>query len=48
METIDEIISDIQTYKEDHPEVVITDDMINDLINDYMKVLIKEIKEEVE
>lgn len=48
METIDEIISVIQTYKEDHPEVVITDDMIKDLINDYMKVLIKEIKEEVE
>jgi hypothetical protein len=47
METIDEIISDIQTYKEDHPEVVITDDMIRDLINDYMKILINEIKGEI-
>lgn len=47
MNTIEELISIIQTYKEDHPEVVITDDMIKDLINDYMKTLIKEIKEEV-
>ena len=47
MKTIDEIISVIQTYKEDHPEVVITDDMIKDLINDYMKSIIKEIKEEI-
>lgn len=47
MKTIEELISIIQTYKEDHPEVVITDDMIKDLINDYMKTLIKEIKEEL-
>lgn len=47
MKTIDEIISVIQTYKEDHPEVVITDDMIKDLINDYMKTLINEIKGEI-
>ena len=47
METMEEIISVIQTYKEDHPEVVITDDMIKDLINDYMKILINEIKEEL-
>lgn len=47
MITIDEIINMIQAYKEDHPEVVITDDMIKDLINDYMKKLIKEIKEEL-
>lgn len=47
MKTIDEIISDIQTYKEDHPEVIITDDMIQDLINDYMKILVKEIKGEI-
>lgn len=47
MKTIEELISIIQTYKEDHPEVVITDDMIRDLINDYMKSIIKEIKEEL-
>lgn len=47
MNTIDEIINMIQAYKEDHPEVVITDDMIKDLINDYMKILINEIKEEL-
>ena len=47
METINNIIDTIQMYKEDHPEVVITDEMIKDLINDYMKALIKEIKEEL-
>ena len=47
MNTIDEIINMIQAYKEDHPEVVITDDMVRDLINDYMKILINEIKEEL-
>ena len=47
MKTIEELISIIQTYKEDHPEVVITDDMIRNLINDYMKSIIKEIKEEI-
>lgn len=47
MKIIDEIINMIQAYKEDHPEVVITDDMIKDLINDYMKKLINEIKEEL-
>ena len=40
---IDDIIGTIQAYKEDHPEVVITDDMIRDLINDYMEAIIKEI-----
>lgn len=47
MNTMEEIINIIQAYKEDHPEVVITDDMIRDLINDYMKSIIKEIKEEI-
>ena len=47
MKTMEELISIIQTYKEDHPEAVITDDMIKDLINDYMKKLINEIKEEL-
>ena len=42
---IENIIGIIQAYKEDHPQVVITDDMIRDLINDYMDDIIKEIKE---
>ena len=47
MKTIEQIISDIQTYKEDNPHLVITDDEIKDLINDYMEKLINEIKEEL-
>lgn len=43
----DEIIETIKIYKEDHPDVVITDDMIKDLVNDYMKSIIKEIRNEI-
>lgn len=45
MKAVEEIIETIIIYKEDHPEVVITDEMIKDLINDYINSLIKEIKE---
>lgn len=47
MKTIEELISIIQTYKEDHPEVVITDDMIKDLIEENIDKIIEEIKEEL-
>jgi hypothetical protein len=47
LKTVEEIIETIIIYKEDHPEVVITDEMIKDLINDYINSLIKEIKEEI-
>ena len=47
MKTIEQIISDIQTYKEDNPHVVITDFMIKEIIEENMKKLIKEIKEEL-
>lgn len=42
---IEDIAETIRMYKEDHPHIYITDDMIRDLINDYMDALIKEIKE---
>ena len=47
MKTIEQIISDIQTYKEDNPHLVITDDEIKDLIEENMEKLIKEIEEEL-
>lgn len=47
MKKIEQIISDIQTYKEDHPEVVITDFMIKEIIEENMDNLIKEIEEEL-
>ena len=47
MNTIDEIISMIQAYKEDHPHLTITDDMIKDLIEENIDKIIEEIKEEI-
>lgn len=47
MNTIDEIINDIQAYKEDNPEVVITDFMIKEIIEENMEELIKEIEEKL-
>ena len=47
MKIIDEIINMIQAYKEDNPEVVITDDMIKEIIEENIEKLIEEIKEEL-
>ena len=47
MNTIDEIIGLIQPYKEDHPHLTITDDMIKDLIEENIYKIIEEIKEEL-
>lgn len=47
MKTIDEIINMIQAYKEDNPEVVITEFMIKEIIEENMEELIKEIEEEL-
>lgn len=44
---VDEIINMIQAYKEDNPEVVITEFMIKEIIEENMEKLIKEIKEEL-
>lgn len=45
---IDKIVEDIITYKEDKPHIIITDDMIKDLIEEYKQEIIEEIKERVE
>lgn len=42
---MEEIVSIIQTYIEDHPGVYITDDMIKGAIEENIELLIKEIKE---
>lgn len=39
------IVEIIKTYKEDHPEVIITDDMIKGIIIESIDKLIEEIKE---
>lgn len=44
---MENIISIIETYKEDHPEVIITDDMIKGVIEDNIDILIEEIRKEV-
>lgn len=44
---MDNIIGIIQTYKEDNPYVIITDDMIKDVIEENIEELVKEVKEEL-
>lgn len=44
---MDNVIEVIQTYKEDHPEVIITDDMIKAIIVDYIDDLVEEIRKEI-
>ena len=44
---MDNIIEIIQTYKEDNPHVIITDDMIKEVIEENIDELVKEIKEDL-
>ena len=44
---MDNIIGIIKAYKEDHPEVIVTDEMIKDIIDIYKDELVKEIREEI-
>lgn len=44
---MDNIIGIIQAYKEDNPHVIITDDMIKEVIEENIEELVKEIKEEL-
>lgn len=44
---MEEIISIIETYQEDNLHVVITDDMIKQVIEDNIEALIKDIKNEI-
>ncbi len=42
---MEDIILQIQTYQEDNPHVVITEDMIKGVIQENIDSLVKEIKE---
>lgn len=42
---MDNIIGIIQVYKEDNPHVIITDNIIKEVIEENIEELIKEIKE---
>lgn len=44
---MESIIGSIIAYKQDHPEVVITEDMIKGVIECYIEELIEEIRKEV-
>ena len=44
---MDNIIGIIQAYKEDNPHVIITDDMIKEIILQSIDELVKEVKEEL-
>lgn len=45
---IDKIVEDIITYKEDNPHVIITNEIIENLIEEYKQEIIEEIKERIE
>lgn len=45
---INKIVKDILTYKEDNPHIVITNDIIENLIEEYKQEIIEEIKEGIE
>lgn len=44
---MDNIIGIIQAYKEDNHHVIITDDMIKEVIEENIDELVKEVKEEL-
>lgn len=44
---LERIRLDIITYKEDNPHVIITDDMIKEIILQSIDKLVKEVKEEL-
>lgn len=44
---LEKIRLDIITYKEDNSHVIITDDMIKEVIEENIEELVKEIKEEL-
>lgn len=44
---MEELIMDIKTFKQDHPEIKITDEMIKDMMEYYKDKIIEEIREEI-
>lgn len=45
---IDKIVEYLVTYKEDNPHIIITNDLIQNLIEEYKQEIIEEIKEGIE
>ena len=44
---MEELIMDIKMFKQDHPEIKITDEMIKDMIEYYKDKIVEEIREEI-
>jgi hypothetical protein len=44
---MNDIIGIIQAYKEDNPHIIITDDMIKEVIKENIEELVKEVKDEL-
>lgn len=44
---LEQIIGDIKTFKEDHPQIIITNQIIKDIIQIYQDELVEEIREEI-
>lgn len=44
---MEELIMDIKMFKQDHPEIKITDDMIKDMVEYYKDKIIEEIRKEI-
>ncbi len=42
-----ELIMDIKMFKQDHPEIKITDEMIKDMMEYYKDKIIEEIRKEI-
>lgn len=42
---LEQIVSDIEAYQQDNPHIIITDEMISNLIDEYKKQIIEEIRE---
>lgn len=44
---MEELIMDIKMFKQDHPEIKITDEMIKDMMEYYKDKIIEEIRKEI-
>jgi len=45
--TIQQIANDINTYKEDHSQYIITDNQIKEMLEEHMEELIEEVRKEL-
>ena len=44
---MEEIIGMIQALKEDHPELIVTDELIKEYIEDNMDMIVNDIRKEI-